>query len=66
MSDQTDRQQATEEQLDNKVRTPGDAIGEVETRDPLQGDEAAPVFPEPTGTDTGQPTSLQAQNPAGS
>jgi hypothetical protein len=61
MSDQEDRQQATEEQLDDKIRTPGENIGEVETRDPLEGDGAAPVFPEPTGTDTGQPTSTEAQ-----
>lgn len=61
MSDQEDRQKATEEQLDNKVRTPGDGIGEVETRDPKQGDEQAVVYPEPTGTDTGQPTSTEDQ-----
>lgn len=61
MSDQEDRQKATEEQLDNKVRTPGEKIGEVETRDPMEGDANTPVFPEPTGTDTGQPTSTAEQ-----
>lgn len=62
MSDQDDRQKATEEQLDNKIRTPGDGIGEVETRDPLEGDEQTPVYPEPTGTDTGQPSTAGTES----
>jgi len=49
-----------EEVQDTKVRTPGEETGQVETRDPEKPvDGQTPVYPEPTGTDNGLPTTLK-------
>lgn len=65
MSDTEDRQKATEEQLDNQVRTPGEEVGQTEVREPEKPDVETPTFPEPSGTDNGLPNS-EVQVPAGS
>lgn len=44
---------------DTKVRTPGEEPGQVVTREAENPVGDAPVYPEPTGTDNGLPTTLQ-------
>jgi hypothetical protein len=59
---QQQQQNVSDEVQDTKVRTPGEEPGQVETRsaeEPVGGQDATPVYPEPTGTDNGLPTTLK-------
>jgi len=54
------KREVPEEVQDTKVRTPGEEPGEVKTREAKKPEGGpASVFPEPTGTDNGLPTTLK-------